>query len=66
MIGANGRPFVALDGKPLIVEFTRESYTVDPLQEPKWLDFHGPYGPFEAIYRWEDDELVRHASVVRS
>jgi hypothetical protein len=58
MVGANGKPYVLSGGKPIIVEFARESYAVDPFQEPKWLDFYGPQGTSEAIYRWEDDEIV--------
>jgi len=58
IVSAGGKPLIAPDGKPLIVELSRESYTVNPLQEPKWLDFHGPQGTSEAIYRWEGDEIV--------
>jgi hypothetical protein len=58
MVYEDGTPIPVPGGKPMIVEFSRESYTVNPLHEPKWLDFHGPLGDFEAIYRWDDDEIV--------
>lgn len=57
-----GKPDM-LGDKPHIVEFSPGNYSVDPTQNPKWLDFHTARGTEHAIYRWEGPRLfVMHMS----
>ncbi len=53
----DGSPVVLPSGKPLIMEFASDGYTVDPAQDPKWLDFKIAGGISHAIYRWEGSRL---------
>jgi hypothetical protein len=48
---------VLVAGKPVIVEIAPGRYTIDPLRNPKWLDFHTARGVSHAIYRWEGDRV---------
>ena len=56
-VSAEGKPVILPTGKPIIVEFARGQYTVDPTHNPKRLDFHSPGGTSHAIYRWEATRL---------
>jgi hypothetical protein len=56
-VSVEGKPFILPTGKPIIVEFARDNYSVNPAQNPKWLDFHSARGTSHAIYRWNGTRL---------
>jgi len=65
MVNDAGSRVIMPDGKPLIVEFARSDFRVDPFQEPKQIDFVMQNGSGEStgIYRWEGDQLrIKQAS----
>jgi hypothetical protein len=58
MFNRNGKPLIKPDGAPYTFDFADESYRIDPLTEPRRIDFHTAQGISHAIYRWEGDEIV--------
>lgn len=58
MFNRDDKPMIKPDGTPYIFDFGEESYGVDPLSEPKRIDFHTPQGVSHAIYRWEGNDIV--------
>jgi hypothetical protein len=58
MFNRDDKPMIKPDGTPYIFDFSEASYAVDPLSEPKRIDFHTPQGVSHAIYRWEGDDIV--------
>jgi hypothetical protein len=58
VLNRDGQVLRLPDGTPAISEFDASNYSIDPLQEPKHLDFHTSNGTSHAIYRWEEEELV--------
>jgi hypothetical protein len=58
MFNRDGKPLIKPNGEPYTFDFADESYRIDPLTEPKRIDFHTAQGISHAIYRWEGDEIV--------
>ncbi len=52
LVSAEGKPVILPTGAPIVVEFARGDFTVDPARNPKWLDIHSAGGTSHAIYRW--------------
>jgi uncharacterized protein (TIGR03067 family) len=52
--------FFLPSGKPIEMDLTAETCTIDPFHDPKWIDFHWQNlagKPEKAIYRLESDRL---------
>ena len=58
MFNRDDKPMIKPDGTPYIYDFSEVSYTIDPLSEPKRIDFYAPQGTMHAVYRWEGDDIV--------
>jgi hypothetical protein len=52
------KPMIMPDGTPYTFDFSESSYTIDPLSEPKRIEFHTARGTSHAVYRWEGRDLV--------
>jgi hypothetical protein len=49
------------DGKVMTIDFS--DFSVNPFQEPRWLDIHSPGGKTtRAIYPWDGDEILLTAA----
>jgi hypothetical protein len=55
-IRENGSP-VTINGQPIVVEFKRGEFDVDPTREPRELDFYLSGAIDRAIYEWNDGKL---------
>jgi hypothetical protein len=58
MFNRDDKPLIKPNGTPYTYDFSEVSYTIDPLSEPKRIDFHTPLGTMHAVYRWEGDDIV--------
>ena len=56
MVGPEGEVAI-LNGEPIVVEYKPGNYSVDPFQEPRWIDSHTPRGTSHGIYEWVGDRL---------
>jgi hypothetical protein len=58
MFNHDGKPFIAPDGTQYTFDFSDVSYSIDPLSEPRRLDYHTAQGVWRGIYQWDGDELL--------
>ena len=56
IVGLKGEVAI-LNSEPFVVEYKPGNYSVDPFQEPRWLDSHTPRGTRHGIYEWVGDRL---------
>jgi uncharacterized protein (TIGR03067 family) len=60
MFTVDGNP-IYWDDKVFTIDFSE--FSVDPFQEPRWLDIHRPGGKTtKAIYRWDGEEILLTAA----
>jgi hypothetical protein len=60
MCTVDGNP-ILWDGKVMTIDFSE--FSVNPFQEPRWLDIHSSTGKTtRAIYRWDGDDILLTAA----